>query len=307
MENNSTNRGYKVTNPDYTCRDFKFEVGKTYTHEGSIGLCSSGFHFCRQPNHCFNYYSFDPNNKVFEVEFGTNVFHGDDKSVTSELTIIREIEWAEVLTLVNTGVNNTGHSNSGNWNSGNWNSGNWNSGDRNSGNWNSGDRNSGDRNSGDSNSGYRNSGDRNSGDSNSGYRNSGNWNSGDRNSGDSNSGYRNSGAFCTDSDPKLVLFDKLTNITVREWEQMRVVRLMSNIDPTIWVPSSIMTAEEKKQNPKWETAEGYLKSIPIHDAWKNAWGNFSEDDKQEFLTLPGFDKDKFKEITGIEVKVGKKK
>jgi hypothetical protein len=228
--------------------------------------------------------------------------------------------------IANTGEENTGFSNSGDRNSGSWNSGSWNSGYRNSGSWNSGDRNSGDsnsgyrnsgdrnsgswnsgdRNSGDSNSGYRNSGDRNSGSWNSGswnsgYRNSGSWNSGDRNSGDSNSGYRNSGAFCTDNNPILYLFNKPTTLTVKEWENHKAVQLMINVDPTIWVPANAMTAEEKEKYSDWETTDGYLKSIPIKEAWANAWHNFTDANKKVFTTLPNFDASIFEEITGINV------
>mgnify|MGYP006267288197 FL=1 len=39
-------KGYKGFNPDWTCRDFKFEVGKTFEHKGDVSLCNSGFHFC---------------------------------------------------------------------------------------------------------------------------------------------------------------------------------------------------------------------------------------------------------------------
>jgi hypothetical protein len=358
--------GYKVTNPDMSCRNFKYELGKLYKHDGVIQLCGSGFHFCEQINNCFNYYDFNPNNKVFEIEAYGDVINGDDKSVCSEIKFIREIPWAEVLVLANTGHSNTGHSNtgdwnsgdrnsgnrnsgdrnSGNWNSGNWNSGNWNSGNRNSGNWNSGNWNSGNwnsgnRNSGNWNSGYWNSGDRNSGNRNSGDRNSGNWNSGNwnsgnwnsgnrnsgnwnsgnwnsgnwnsgnrnsgnwnsgyRNSGDSNSGYRNSGAFCTDNDPVMILFNKPTKMTVREWESTEACNLMYNIEPNIWVPENMMSKEEKEANPKWETTGGYLKAIPMHEAWANFWHNLTDKNKKVFTSLPNFDADLFKEITGIEV------
>ncbi|GKX65612.1 DUF7666 domain-containing protein [Inconstantimicrobium mannanitabidum] len=186
-------KGFKVFENDWTCREYQYEVGKTFKHEGNIEMCGAGFHFCQKASDCFNYYSFNSNNKVAEVEAVGHVETREDKSVTDELRIVREISWQELLTIVNTGKDCTGLNNSGNRNSGDWNSGNRNSGDRNSGNRNSGNGNSGNGNSGDWNSGNRNSGDRNSGNRNSGNGNSGNGNSGNRNSGDRNSGDWNSG------------------------------------------------------------------------------------------------------------------
>ena len=43
--NNSKIRGYKGLNADWTCRVMQYEVGKTYTHDGPLSLCSSGLHF----------------------------------------------------------------------------------------------------------------------------------------------------------------------------------------------------------------------------------------------------------------------
>jgi len=154
--------------------------------------------------------------------------------------------------------------------------------------------------SGCANTGKENTGFVNSGDSNSGNRNSGNWNSGNRNSGDSNSGYRNSGAFCTDPNPKAILFNRESTMTVKEWEQHPACNLMYSIDPTIWVPDNLMTDEEKAAHPKWETTQGYLKTIPMKDAWANFWGNLTDINKAHFTTLPNFDAEIFEEITGIK-------
>lgn len=115
-------KGYKVFNPDWTCRGFQYEVGKTFLHIGNIEMCSAGFHFCQKANDCFGYYSFNSKNKVAEVEAVGFVETDGDKSVTNEIRIVREISWQELLDLVNTGDGCTGRSNSGDWNSGDWNS-----------------------------------------------------------------------------------------------------------------------------------------------------------------------------------------
>ena len=131
-------KGYKVFNPDWTCRGMQYEVGKTYKHDGPISICKAGFHFCRNVADCFGYYSFDPQNKVAEVEAIGLVESDDAKSVTDELVIVREIPWAEMLELANKGKGNTGLSNTGNRNTGNRNTGDCNTGD-----WNTGDCNTG--------------------------------------------------------------------------------------------------------------------------------------------------------------------
>ena len=41
-------KGYKGFNKDLTCRDFQYEIGKEYKHEGNIKLCNKGFHFCKR-------------------------------------------------------------------------------------------------------------------------------------------------------------------------------------------------------------------------------------------------------------------
>ena len=131
-------RGYKVFNQDWTCRGFQYKVGETYEHKGDISICNKGFHFCRDIAKCFNYYEFNPKNKVAEIEALGNVESDGDKSVTDKIKIVREISWEEMLRLANSGEGNTGLENSGSHNSGSYNSGWYNSGSYNSGPYNSG-------------------------------------------------------------------------------------------------------------------------------------------------------------------------
>ena len=122
-------RGYKVFNPDWTCRNFQYEVGKTFEEEVVPICCDRGFHFCKELKDCFNYYQFDPNNKVAEVIALGDV--DDDggnssKCCTNKIQIVREISWQEVLDMVNLGKGCTGLCNTGNRNTGNRNTGDWN-------------------------------------------------------------------------------------------------------------------------------------------------------------------------------------
>ena len=132
-------KGYKVFNPDWTCKGKQYTCPGTFEEDVNPSVCNVGMHFCKNAADCFRYYDFDPNNHVAEVIAHGTVAEGEDKCATNKLEIVREIPWAEVLEIVNTGKACTGRCNSGDWNSGNGNSGNRNSGDWNSGNWNSGD------------------------------------------------------------------------------------------------------------------------------------------------------------------------
>lgn len=303
-------KGYKVFNSDWTCRGFQYEVGRVYKEDKKPEVCLSGFHFCKQAVDCFNYYTFDPDNKVAEVIALGEVSERGNKCCTNKIKIVREIPWEEVLSLVNTGKDCTGHSNSGKRNSGHWNSGHSNTGNRNSGDsnsgdwnsghWNSGSCNTGNRNSGDWNSGNRNSGHWNSGSCNSGNYNSGRWNSGHWNSGDWNKASNVAGCFNTEQH-KLMFFDKPTDMTFEEWRNSDAYWLLIKIDfsPAEWIWSYEMTDEEKVEHPEYETTGGYLRVHDNTDAYIKWWNELSETQKDIIRSIPNFNSDKFYEITGI--------
>ncbi|HGS8889063.1 TPA: pentapeptide repeat-containing protein [Clostridioides difficile] len=303
--------GYKVFNPDWTCRNFKYEVGKTYEHDGDIEVCEAGFHFCQKAIDCFNYYSFDNKNKVAKIEAIGLIKTDGDKSVTNKITIVKEIEWEELLNIVNIGNNNTGYGNTGNHNTGNHNTGNHNTGYRNTGDYNTGNGNTGYRNTGDCNTGYRNEGNYNAGNYNAGYcntgycnegnYNTGNYNSGNCNSGDWNIGDYNSGVFCTDV-PKIRMFNKETDLTYEDWMNSDARNILKrNSYLTKWIHIDDMTEEEKENNPGYEINNGYLKVFTFEEMCKNMWNNLTDEEKKIIIDIPNFDADIFKEITGIEV------
>ena len=280
-------KGYKVFNPDWTCKGKQYTCPGTFEEFVNPSVCNVGMHFCKNAADCFRYYDFDPNNHVAEVIAHGTVAEGEDKCATNKLEIVREIPWAEVLEIVNTGKACTGRCNSGNCNSGDCNSGNCNSGDCNSGDWNSGNW----------NSGNRNSGDWNSGDWNSGNRNSGN-----RNSGDWNKTSFSNGCFNTVS-PKIYMFNKPTDWTFEQWFNCRARYLLNQIDdcPLEYVWFDSMTDEEKAAHPEAETTGGYLKERTTADNARKWWAGLSADDRNIIFSLPNFDAAIFKEITGIDV------
>lgn len=55
MGNEKKIKGYKGFNPDMTCRDFQYEVGKEY-ETGEAKICEAGFHFCENPFDVWSYY-----------------------------------------------------------------------------------------------------------------------------------------------------------------------------------------------------------------------------------------------------------
>ena len=267
--------GYKATDKNGKCRGFKFEVGKTYTKDtpkNELECCTDKvFHFCRELFAIEKESNYKlSESRLFEVIAGDYVRDGD-KYGTNYLTILREIEGEEKLSIINSGNHNSGYHNSGNWNSGYYNSGDWNSG-----NW---------------NSGYYNSGNYNSG-----YHNSGNWNSGYYNSGDWNSGHWNSGYFNTDT-PLIRIFNKDTDV---ERGNINFPSFLY-FDLTIWVSHDTATDEEKRlHKTEIETCGGFLKTLGYKEAFRLAWDKADKEEHKQLLELPNWNNEIFKEISGID-------
>ena len=285
-------RGYKVFNSDWTCNPTGYNP-KHYTcpgkfeEEGELDVCGHGMHFCEKAADCFNYYSFSSENKVAEVIAYGEVRTYGDKSCTDKLEIVREITWDEVLRIVNTGKDCTGYRNTGNKNTGNYNTGHYNTGDYNTGN---------------KNTGNYNTGNYNTGDRNTGYRNTGHYNTGDYNTGDWNKSSFSTGCFNT-KEQKIMLFNKLSDMTYREWLKSDARWLLSQIPKNVveWIYESNMTDEEKAKYPTYETTGGYLKVLDESECAQLWWNNLDIEKKQIIKSLPNFDAEIFRECTGILV------
>ena len=246
-------KGFKVFNPDWTCRDKQYTCPGAFEEDVAPSVCDRGMHFCKKAADCFNYYSFNPENKVAEViAIAERTVEDGDKCATNYLEIVREISWQEVLEIVNTGKGCTGLCNSGN----------------------------------------RNSGDCNSGDCNSGNRNSGDWNK---------CSFSN-GCFNTVS-PKIYLFNKPSEWTYQDWLNSEARYLLNQIpgDVLEYIYLSDMTDEEKAEHPEAETTGGYLKILDNSECAVIWWRGLSDRQKAVITAIPNFDKEIFKQITGIDV------
>ena len=264
-------KGYKAFNKGWICRDFHYEIGKTYKlPEGQkLEMCRCGFHFCRNPIDVFGYYPMVDDTLIAEIEAVGEIQQEGTKFVTDEIIIIREFTKEQLQELLrngtyNSGNFNSGHYNAGGYNTGSFNTGNGNSGNDNSGSFNSGNGNVGFYNSGHYNTGHHNSGNFNSGKYNSGHGNSGYFNNGNFNSGYFNSGAYNSGIFNTD-EPMMRAFNKECNMTRTDF--------LDSLDYSFFALCE-----------------------HIHNKSITAW------DIERIKALPNFDAEIFEEITGIEIK-----
>ena len=311
------------------CGGFQFEVGGVYDtgyKKEELELCSETvFHFCDSLEKVHEYYDCsNEENRYCEIEVLGELIYDENKCGSNKIKILREITGEELEILKGHKNGNTGYFNSGHYNSGHYNSGDYNSGDSNSGNYNSGHSNSGyynsgNLNSGDTNSGKGNSGYANSGNYNSGYYNSGNFNSGHYNSGDSNSGHYNSGhynsgnansgdwnkcdesngIFCTE-EPKIRIFDKDTDMTLNEFRKSKYGKALRSVKLklTEWIK---YTEEEMEEDENKRLIGGYLKEYSYKEACANWWSKLTEENKEIIKSIPNFDKEKFYEITGINI------
>ena len=270
-------KGYKVFNPDWTCRGFQYEVGKIFEEDVKPSCCDRGFHFCEKAADCFSYYSFNSENRVAEVIALGEVDTDGKKSCTNKIQIVREIPWQELLTIVNTGKDCTGLCNTGNRNTGDCNTGDWNTGNCNTGDWNTGNW-------------------------NTGNCNTGNWNTGNCNTGDWNKSSFNTGCFNTE-EQKITLFNKPSDITYNDWLRSDARYLLNQIpkDVVEWVYEEDMTDEEKAANPTYETTGGYLKVLNESECGQLWWGSLSDFQKNYIKSIPNFDAEIFEQCTGIKV------
>jgi len=99
MKERKTMKAYKATR-NMKCINLTFEVGKTYTFNGELKMCSQGFHFCKNAMDTRTYYPYNKDFVLMEIDVLGKTIDEEDKSVTNKFTVLRIIPKEEYPELI---------------------------------------------------------------------------------------------------------------------------------------------------------------------------------------------------------------
>ena len=89
---------YKGFDESLKCRDYQYEIGKTFEHDGAVKACESGFHACEYPLDVFSYYPpSDSRFAVVKMHGETSKDSDDTKIASAKITIETEIKLPEMI------------------------------------------------------------------------------------------------------------------------------------------------------------------------------------------------------------------
>lgn len=292
--------GYKIFNSDWTCRDKQYSCPGYFEEDVVPEVCIKGMHFFTDIEFCFRLFPLKKDMHIAKIIAVGDIDEGlFTNCCTNKIFIVEEIPLKTIMGKLNPGGGtnigyaNIGEGNRGNNNIGDNNRGNNNTGINNCGNYNDGNGNNGYRNTGNFNLGNYNTGDYNIGDSNTGdhnigYGNSGYCNIGDCNTGGYNKASYSTGYFNTKEQP-IYMFNEPTELSsfkIHELEGMDLVyQLMTCYNIVGFYYNKNATCSpycRKLRNKVWHCT-------------------FTEKQKEAVLSLPNFDAEIFKEITGIDI------
>ena len=108
-----------------------------------------------------------------------------------------------------------------------------------------------------------------------------------------------SGIFCS-KEENIRIFNADSGMTAYEFYNSQYYRAIvsSVFCLTEWIN---YTEEEKKTDKEKEMNVGYLKEYTYKEACKIWWDGMSADNKAIIMSMPNFDADVFRDITGIDI------
>lgn len=87
-------KAYKAFDKNLTCRDFQYEIGKTYEMNEEPIICERGFHACTKFDDVFHYYDYGKETRICEVELLGDIddmSQIDSKVATNKIKIVQEL------------------------------------------------------------------------------------------------------------------------------------------------------------------------------------------------------------------------
>ena len=257
---------YKPFDADLKYKGFQFKTGKILKTNQPANI----FNFYKDLIDCFSEYPCSKTKTIIcEVKPLGKINSNRSQTIfnSDKIEIVRELNWNDIFDELNFHDKNTDCKNTDDFNNEKYekfNSNHSNIGDKNTGCWNIGDRNSGDW--------------------NNGCQNSGNHNQGNRNSGDWNAGTYSAGCFNTNCNPKIIMFDKLSDWTFDDWNNSRAKEILDTCPQSYPVFMS-----------EFETMNEYRKQIFVSvEERRKWWVSLPAPCRKEIMALPNFNWKKFR-------------
>ena len=97
------------------------------------------------------------------------------------------------------------------------------------------------------------------------------------------------------------IFNKPSGMSLRDFYRSRYYDALCSA-PFILTEWIEYTDEEKAEDEDKALIGGYLKTYTMEEAWANWWDELTDENKEIIKSIPNFDAEIFKEITGIEIK-----
>jgi len=88
---------FKGMDKNFQCRGFQYAVGETYTHEGKVVGCNSGFHACENPLDVLDYYPLDCDTRFAIVKASGSISRDGNKLASASMAIEAELRLPEFI------------------------------------------------------------------------------------------------------------------------------------------------------------------------------------------------------------------